>query len=123
MACRVRSALRGGKNRGTLDYLGCDIVQYKAYMEALFTPGMTWDNMGEWEIDHIIPIKYDNPTEYEEIGRLHYSNTQPMWAAENHAKGNRFIGRPDRADTMGPLVDQLVHDEPLTDEELTALGF
>ena len=53
---------------------------------------MSWDNYGEWEIDHIIPLKYNNPSIEEVQERLHYSNTQPLWARENRAKGNRHIG-------------------------------
>jgi hypothetical protein len=49
---------------------------------------MTWDNYGEWHIDHITPLKYNNPSLEEVIERLHYTNTQPLWAEENLSKGN-----------------------------------
>jgi hypothetical protein len=103
VANRVRDALDGGKEKGTLEYLGCNIVAFRAHIEAQFQPGMTWENHGKgdgtWQIDHIIPIKYpgadgDPPTLEEVASRLHYTNTQPMWTTENIAKGNRFIGRP-----------------------------
>jgi len=55
--------------------------------------GMSWDNYGtDWQIDHIIPIKYDNPSLEDVIERLHYTNTQPLHATENMAKGNRYVG-------------------------------
>ena len=54
---------------------------------------MSWDNYGTiWHIDHIVPIKYKNPTLEEVMERLHFSNTQPLRATKNMAKGNRFIG-------------------------------
>lgn len=54
---------------------------------------MTWENYGKiWHIDHIVPINYKNPTLDEVIKRLHYLNTQPLWASENISKGNRYIG-------------------------------
>ena len=54
---------------------------------------MTWENYGKiWHIDHIVPINYNNPTLEEVIKRLHYLNTQPLWASENISKGNRYIG-------------------------------
>ena len=53
---------------------------------------MTWENYGEWEIDHIIPIKYQKPSIEEVIERLNYTNTQPLWASKNRSKGNRYIG-------------------------------
>lgn len=52
---------------------------------------MSWDNYGEWEIDHIIPVKYGNPTLEEVKNRLHYTNTQPMWRNENIRKSNKVI--------------------------------
>jgi len=58
---------------------------------------MTWENIGEWEIDHITPMKF---REYPEeiitlemtVERLHYTNTQALWRAENKSKGNRYRG-------------------------------
>jgi hypothetical protein len=59
---------------------------------------MSWDNYGEvWHIDHIIPIKYKQdgkePSLEDTIERIHWSNTQPMFAEENIAKCNKFIGK------------------------------
>lgn len=56
---------------------------------------MSWDNYGEWEIDHIVPIMYNNPTLTEVEQRLHWTNTQPMWKEENMSKGNRQISLND----------------------------
>ena len=54
---------------------------------------MNWDNYGnEWHIDHIVPVKYSKPSLEDIIDRLHYRNTQPLWASENISKGNRYIG-------------------------------
>jgi hypothetical protein len=81
------------KSKRTLEYLSCDIPTYRAYLEAKFKPDMTWDNYGTlWHIDHIIPITYGAPTIEEVAARLHYTNTQPMYASDNIAKGNRYIG-------------------------------
>ena len=54
---------------------------------------MNWDNYGTlWHIDHIVPLKYKNPTVEETVQRLHYTNTQPLYAIENMRKCNRYIG-------------------------------
>jgi hypothetical protein len=93
--CQVRSAIKYNKLKKTVDYLGCDIEQYKTHIEKGFNEenGFTWDNYGKlWHIDHIIPLKYDNPTIEQTTERLHYTNTQPLLASENIAKGNRYIG-------------------------------
>ena len=70
---------------------GCDIEHFKQHIENQWEEGMTWENYGEWHIDHYVPLKYDNPTLEEVIDRLHWENTQPMWASENIKKGNRDI--------------------------------
>lgn len=89
---RVRRALGKNKLKKTLEYVGCTTEQLKEHIEKQFKEGMTWENKGDWHIDHIIPITYDNPTLDEVIKRLHYTNLQPLWATENIAKGNRFVG-------------------------------
>jgi len=88
---RVCSAIKS-KSKRTIEYLLCDIETYKKYLEDQFVSGMTWENYGKvWDIDHIVPIKYQNPTIEEVIKRLHYTNTQPLWKEMNMKKGNRFI--------------------------------
>jgi hypothetical protein len=56
-------------------------------MEAKFVDGMNWDNIGEWHIDHIIPLS-SAETEQETIKLCHYTNLQPLWAFDNLSKGN-----------------------------------
>jgi len=88
----VYRALHSDKEKHSIEYLGCSIQHFKEHIEKQFIDGMTWDNYGEWQIDHIIPLKYDNPTLEETIERLHWENTQPLWATDNISKGNRYIG-------------------------------
>lgn len=88
----VRNSLKNNKELSSKEYLGCNVEELKMHIENQFHEGMTWDNYGEWHIDHIVPLKYENPTLEETIKRLHFSNTQPLWAKDNIAKGNRFIG-------------------------------
>ena len=52
---------------------------------------MSWDNHGEWHIDHITPISYAK-TEEDVLKLNHFSNFQPLWEFDNLSKGNRFIG-------------------------------
>lgn len=93
VSCRVRSALGKGKLKKSLEYVGCTVEELMAHLEAQFQEGMTWDNRGKWHIDHIVPVKYGDPTPEEVIARLHYTNLQPLWAEENLSKHNRFIGK------------------------------
>ena len=53
---------------------------------------MSWDNYGEWEIDHIKPINsfYYQSTDdlsFKECWKL--ENLQPLWKCENKEKANR----------------------------------
>ena len=92
----VTKALKANKSKRSIKYLDTTIEEYKKYLESKFKTGMTWENYGEWHIDHIQPIRYKEggkaPDLEEVIKRLHYTNTQPLWATENISKGNRFIG-------------------------------
>ena len=92
---RIRAALKGTNTVPSFDMLGCTVEDFKDHITAQLRDGMTWDNYGQWHIDHITPLKYGTPTLEDTIKRLHYTNTQPLWAADNCAKGSKYIGRPD----------------------------
>jgi len=50
---------------------------------------MTWENYGEWEIDHKKPIgSFEIGTSPAVINAL--SNLQPLWWAENNAKRDKY---------------------------------
>jgi len=70
------------KSTSTEIILGIDAKGYKQYLENLFVEGMSWDNHGEWEIDHIHPISKG--------GTFYYTNTQPLWKKENRKKSNKL---------------------------------
>ena len=95
--CNLRSliciSIRGKgykKNSKTFNILGCEYSFFMKYMEAQFKDGMTWENHGEWHIDHITPM-YAAQTEEETLELNHYTNLQPLWAAENLFKSNKII--------------------------------
>ena len=99
LQCNLRSrtsqAFRNNgytKNTKTQEMLGVDWEVCKAHIERQFTKDMTWDNQGEWHIDHIIPLSSAN-TE-EELKKLcHYSNLQPLWAVDNLIKSAKINGQ------------------------------
>lgn len=62
-----------------------------AHLEAQFAPGMTWENRGEWHVDHIRPLASFDLTDPEQLRTAsHYTNLQPLWASDNLAKGARL---------------------------------
>ena len=100
----MNDAIKANNTELTVENVGCSIGELKRHIESTWEPEMTWDNYGpEWEIDHIVPIKYgDNVTIEETIKRLHWTNTQAMWGPDNNAKGNRFIGKKRPTAPTGP---------------------
>jgi hypothetical protein len=82
------------KYRSTFQLLGYSIEELMEHLEAQFTEGMTWNNYGEWHVDHIKPISSfqfestKNP-EFKECWKL--DNLQPLWGEENLSKGSRIL--------------------------------
>ena len=71
--------------------LGCHIEEFKLYIENQFTDGMTWENYGEWELDHVIPLDYYNLEDrMEYLEAASYLNYQPLWKADNISKNNKY---------------------------------
>ena len=90
--CRVGAAFsrNGYSNESkTREVLGCSFGDFKNYLEAQFEDGMTWDNQGEWHLDHILPVSAAK-TEEDILKLNHYTNFKPMWARENISKGDKF---------------------------------
>ena len=53
---------------------------------------MTWENHGEWHIDHIKPCaSFNLLNEDEQKKCFHYTNLQPLWASENLSKGCKYV--------------------------------
>jgi len=77
------------KGYRTREIIGCEYEQLIEHMESQFTDGMSWDNKGEWHIDHIIPIS-SAVTEEDVIRLNHYTNLQPLWAKDNLSKGSKL---------------------------------
>lgn len=44
------------KTSKTTQILGCDFEFLQLYLEMQFAPDMSWDNFGEWHLDHKTPI-------------------------------------------------------------------
>jgi len=77
------------KSKRTEEILGCTLEEFTQHLQSQFTEGMTLENHGEWEMDHIVPIS-SAKTE-EEIYKLnHYSNYQPLWKEDNRRKSNKI---------------------------------
>jgi len=68
-------------------YLGISMEEYVTYLESKFVDGMSWNNMDEWQIDHIIPFRsFDLTNEEEMFKAFNYTNTQPLFVKEHQIK-------------------------------------
>jgi hypothetical protein len=78
--------------------LGCSIGEFKLYIENQFydrkdETKMTWDNYGEWHLDHVQPLcsfNLEDRTEFLEA--CSWLNIRPLWAEENQARRREPYG-------------------------------
>ena len=89
---RVLSALTGSTKSGSItELIGCTIEECRQHLENQFEAGMSWDNHGEWHIDHRRPCaSFDLVNEEEQRMCFHYTNLQPLWATDNLSKNDDF---------------------------------
>jgi hypothetical protein len=72
--------------------VGYGVEELKNHLESHFLPGMSWDNMGEWHIDHIIPksaFHYETTDDIDFKKCWSLKNLQPLWAKDNLSKNDR----------------------------------
>lgn len=101
---RVENAIRNGirgeirrgskKKRKTFALLGYSPAEMFVHLERQFTDGMSWENYGEWHIDHVIPLSafnYETPDDIDFARAWGLENLRPMWAKENMQKGSKIL--------------------------------
>jgi hypothetical protein len=91
--CRIWSAMKGQSvNRiGSFSLVGCPVGFLRSYIEGKFEKGMTWENYGEWHVDHIRPCASFDLNDKEQVLQcFNWRNLQPMWASENISKGSNY---------------------------------
>ena len=88
----MRFILRGTqKSQKTCEILGCSPEELKAHLETTFTEGMSWDNYGEWHIDHIVPCAaFNQDDEQERMACWNWRNLRALWGEENLKKSDAF---------------------------------
>lgn len=78
------------KTKLTSEILGYDVNQLKSHISEQFKDGMSWDNYGEWHIDHIVPIVQMVNRGVKDPAIVNaLDNLQPLWAFDNLSKGGR----------------------------------
>jgi hypothetical protein len=75
----------------TMELAGCSLDDLMKHLESKFTEGMTWENYGQWHIDHNRPcasFNLEDPAEQKKC--FHWTNLQPLWAKDNLKKSDKW---------------------------------
>lgn len=88
---KEKNLIKYGHYFEILGYTQMDLVNH---LEKKFNNGMTWDNYGEWHVDHKLPITSFNfndvnDDKFKKCWSL--DNLQPMWGSENISKSNKLF--------------------------------
>ena len=90
-----RAVRRGGKLGLSWQHaVGYSVDDLRAHLERQFERGMSWDNYGDWHIDHIIPassFKYDTVDDPDFHACWALTNLRPLWARENIRKRDKRV--------------------------------
>ena len=79
------------RNYEHMELIGCSKEGLRTHLEVQFTSNMSYDNYGDWEIDHIKPIsRYNFSNKNEILECFNYKNLQPLWKEDNRRKGNKI---------------------------------
>jgi hypothetical protein len=112
---RIRATLhhqlKSNKTFPTSHLVEYSSIQLKEHLESQFYNGMSWDNMNEWEIHHIIPINEWNMfdengdvdiNKIKEINSL--DNLIPLWKEDHkvltklYNSNNKYLTRDEICD-------------------------
>lgn len=90
----INRSLKGAKNNYHWeDLVGYTIDALRTHIEKQFTKGMSWENYGDWHLDHRTPISAHNFTQptHEDFKKCWaLKNLQPLWALDNLSKGAKL---------------------------------
>lgn len=83
------------KNKSTIEYLGCDVIYFKSFLENKMDNWnksneikMIWDNI---HLDHIKPVsRFELEDEEDFLSCCHYTNFQPLLIEDNLSKHNKW---------------------------------
>lgn len=91
LRARMRAAVRGLGVKSSISLIGCSMQDLRSYLESKFQIGMSWNNHGEWHIDHVKPLSAFDLTDATQLkAACHYTNLQPLWASDNLKKGASY---------------------------------
>lgn len=86
---RIADCLKGRKQKLHIA-VGCTVDELRKHIESTFKHGMSWENHGDWHIDHILPLASAGADEESILKAFHWSNMRAEWGIENKRKSARL---------------------------------
>lgn len=84
--------LRQPKSKRSQEVLGYTAKELKDHIESQFSKGMSWENHGEWHIDHIVPVSTHIKNGQEDPQVINaLTNLMPIWAKDNFSKSDQNL--------------------------------
>lgn len=114
------------KNNRTLEILGFTIEELMSHIESLFTDGMTWDNYGEWHIDHIQPMtsfSFTDTNDFDFKRCWGLNNLQPLWATNRFIDGVFYEGNLNKGNVVPKTCYQHRVNQINKTKEIKSLPF
>ena len=90
----ISQSIKKRTGNSCFEHLSYSIDGLIQHLENHFVDGMSWDNYGDWHIDHVYPQSrlpyntYDDAN-FEKCWAL--KNLRPLWAADNIKKSNKIL--------------------------------
>lgn len=89
-----KTITKGYKFQHTFEALGYSSTELMRHLERKFLPGMSWENYGDWHIDHEIPLSafnYETTSDIDFQRAWSLSNLQPLWKRDNLVKKDKLL--------------------------------
>ena len=83
--------LQQEKSGSTYEMLGYTALELKKHIESNWCSGMTWDNYGDWHLDHIRSVATFSVDDSPSIVNA-LSNLMPMWSTNRIIDGIFYEG-------------------------------
>lgn len=95
VGAHIRWSLKGRKKGQKWESLvGFTLNDLIEHLERQFAKGMSWENYGKWQIDHIVPVSafsYETADDDEFKACWALTNLRPLWRPENIRKRDRRL--------------------------------
>lgn len=104
---KAKGLLKGGRHWE--DLVGYTVDELKVRLEGLWEKGMSWENYGEWHVDHVIPVAAHGFKGVKDVGFRKcwgLENLAPRWATTETARryGSESEGNIEKGAKMPDLV-------------------